>query len=45
MVGHCGKTARVAVILDIVLGPVRIATVAESVPAVGVVVADAGCSI
>ena len=42
---HCGKAARVAVVLDIVLGPVKIAAVAESVPAVGVVVADAWFSI
>ena len=41
VVGHYGKAARVAVMLDIVLGPVKIAAVAGSVPAVGVVVADA----
>ena len=45
MVGHCGKAARVAVMLDIILGPVKIAAAAGSVPAVGVVAADAWFSI
>ena len=50
MVGYCrkytvGSAACVVVVLDIVLGPVKIAPVAESVPAVGVVVAGAWSSI
>ena len=42
---HCGKAAGVAVVLDIVLGPVKIAPVAVPAPAVGVVVAGAWSSI
>ena len=38
---HCGKAARVAVILDIVLEPVEIAAVVLPAPAGGVVIAGA----
>ena len=38
---HCGKAAGVAVVLDIVLGPVKIAPVAVAAPAGSVVVAGA----
>ena len=42
---HCGKAARIAVILDIVLGPAKIAPVALPTSAGGVVIAGAWSSI
>ena len=42
---HCGKAAYVAVVLDIVLGPAKIASVVLPAPAGGVVVTGVWSSI